>query len=71
MTTKFQQRHFEAIASMMQSIDRELDRHAQATIIAALVDLFVQDNPRFDVGRFERACITRRECSQTRLLIGG
>ncbi len=57
----FQQRHFEAIAQMMQEIkpcfaieDAELEQWTRTR--DALVRLFVRHNNSFDVSRFERAC---------------
>jgi predicted thioredoxin/glutaredoxin len=55
----FQQRHFEAIATMMQDLQPvdEPDAFLQwLQTRAALGRLFMRENPRFDVGRFERAC---------------
>ena len=61
--TMFQQRHFEALALLMQELHPgaglPLDNRAaiqwDATHIA-MARLFAQGNPRFDRGRFLRAC---------------
>lgn len=65
MSSKFQQRHFEAIAQVMQNIAPErfdstndLERRVQhAATVRALVALFAADNPNFSADRFERACV--------------
>jgi hypothetical protein len=60
----FQQRHFEAIAQLMQHTqpvgDGEYDigrRAHHEFVIYSLVDLFHRTNPRFNEDRFRRACI--------------
>ena len=57
----FQQRHFEALAKLMQQTHpNEADRqaaHEQWKIMCnAMCDLFNEGNPRFARGRFLRAC---------------
>lgn len=63
----FQQRHFEAIAQIMQELKprvmpnepgaAEFDRLRQWTLtVNALSKLFASTNDRFSLGRFERAC---------------
>jgi len=65
MSVMFKQRHFEALAQLMQdlrpsslvSIERGKGKHAQYTLtLNSLGNLFARDNPMFDRGRFERAC---------------
>ena len=63
MSVMFQQRHFEALAQLMQDlrpsslVSIEPDKHAQYTLtLNSLCNLFARDNPMFDRGRFERAC---------------
>jgi len=61
----FQQRHFEAIAQMMQEthpgahLDAVMNLSARQWYAtrAAMVNLFLRHNSRFDVARFERACM--------------
>jgi hypothetical protein len=59
----FQQRHFEAMASMMQQNfpkhgDKILTHEAYwQQIVGALVDVFKQSNPHFDESRFRAACV--------------
>lgn len=60
----FQQRHFEAIAQMMQECHPGAHLSADNRAIVQwyatrhqMVLLFMRSNPRFDVGRFERACL--------------
>ncbi len=64
MTTKFQQRHYEAIAEVLQeslswaitdgpSPQMQLGVHM---VRNRLTELFEADNPLFDSERFERAC---------------
>lgn len=61
MTSKFQQRHYEAIAEVMQDA-RELTHDADSGRIALnrmenlLVDLFRSDNYNFMPERFRAAC---------------
>lgn len=62
----FQQRHFEAIAQMMQELHpRQGDETDQQWLgrerqwiatVNALSSLFARHNDRFMLGRFERAC---------------
>ena len=67
MVTKFQQRHYEAIASVLQQIRTEATTWDSAFgrevlggvpfIVQRLSEMFMVDNPRFDRGRFARACV--------------
>lgn len=59
----FQQRHFEAIARMMQDLKAEGEtdfatgaRLQWGATCEAMCDLFSQHNPNFDRERFKRAC---------------
>ena len=58
----FQQRHFEALAQLVQDARRDLGADIEALEVMdgvqqRLCDLFARGNPRFDRGRFERACV--------------
>lgn len=61
----FQQRHFEALAQMMQKLHPgyatgpyPTEKQLQwGSTVAAMSALFRASNPRFDTARFERACI--------------
>ena len=61
--TTFQQRHFEAIAEVLQEAYRNADcirytaHNAVAMVQEELAKRFARDNGRFDRGRFERACV--------------
>ena len=56
MTTKFQQRHYEAIADALRELRQRDSVVWPYGVVAQLVRLFEADNPRFDRERFERAC---------------
>ena len=66
MTTKFQQRHYEAIAQAIQDekasyshMVPESRDHYVNTLLSfeeSLASLFARDNPLFDRDRFLRAC---------------
>ena len=70
MAAKFQQRHYEAIAEVLQealtyAINRSTDTHSALgtesqtgvhMVRNLLTDLFEEDNNLFDIDRFERAC---------------
>ena len=51
----FQQRHYEAIAKVLAVVDSGSPDPYLSDARAALAQLFEQDNPRFDRGRFDRA----------------
>lgn len=59
MTSKFQQRHSEAMATMMQSLrpDSAGSEAMRDEVIRAMSDMFAADNQLFDRGHFERACM--------------
>lgn len=55
----FQQRHYEALARLMQECKAEHNTDQLGGLdmaIRKLTDMLARDNPRFDRGRFERAC---------------
>lgn len=69
MASKFQQRHFEAIAEVIQEVrqmaelrsggnQQKLDGFLLgiSSIEGELVGMFRSDNPMFDTNRFHRAC---------------
>lgn len=58
MKSKFQQRHYEAIASAMQKTknDNTDGGYAWLRIRNALVIMFQDDNPNFNRDRFINAC---------------
>lgn len=58
---RFQQRHFEAIAEVIQELTSDCERaELSFTVLEMTKDklckLFASDNPNFDLGRFQRAC---------------
>ncbi len=61
--SKFQQRHYEAIAEMMQDAFELQESHPTDSIIAIqqvenlLTNLFQSDNYQFMPERFRRACV--------------
>ncbi len=65
MTSKFQQRHYEAIAEVIQAVKDDIhlnsdndtrQLHGVAKVQATLSRLFKADNTAFDTDRFARAC---------------
>ena len=64
--SRFQQRHFEAIAEAIQRAEGEQRARRLSNLSDRLItidcvkrelsNLFASDNPHFDRGRFERAC---------------
>ena len=59
--SKFQQRHYEAIAEVMQDIQHNVcetpsEKELVSFVIGKLSRMFRNDNYLFDGGRFERAC---------------
>ncbi len=59
--SKFQQRHYEAIAEVMQTLHSQVpDMEHRWTIHLAtqsLAEMFQADNPLFQWSRFEAACL--------------
>jgi hypothetical protein len=58
--SKFQQRHYEAIAEVVQRVMRRSDEVEVAGINALqdeLANMFRYDNALFDRNRFARACV--------------
>jgi hypothetical protein len=56
----FQQRHFEALAHLMQGVRtfaEEESPNAHEVVNYVQRELFARKNGRFDRGRFERACV--------------
>lgn len=54
----FQQRHFEAIALMMQDLaTKQRGKSHRERTLAALCQLFKASNPRFNEARFRAACM--------------
>lgn len=51
---KFSKRHYEVIASLVKTWQR--DNTSVDNIQADLAEVFMQDNPRFDIVRFNKAC---------------
>lgn len=65
MTSKFQQRHYEAIADVIWHILPEITRYGESRdrplisrnlLIDDLCIMFQKDNPNFNEGIFRRAC---------------
>jgi hypothetical protein len=55
--SRFNKRHYEAIATVMQEAKRRPEKDAQwEVILEHLVDMFARDNGQFKRGRFEAAC---------------
>lgn len=55
--SKFAKRHYEAIATVLQSSKPENNPAVEWQIIRDnLTRMFLNDNANFDVGRFQRAC---------------
>lgn len=59
--SKFQQRHYEAIAEVLQVVgtkayDAEMSDTALTMVTDAFVHMFKQDNPQFQPHRFIVAC---------------
>lgn len=55
----FQHRHYVAIAQVVARLAQHTDESRKidhAAFGRELAELFLRDNPRFDVGRFEAAC---------------
>jgi hypothetical protein len=60
--SKFQQRHYEAIAQLMQDVadqrgNKESKAEYRERIIGELCTLFASDNPHFKPERFRLACV--------------
>lgn len=61
--TMFQQRHFEALAQLMQDVEPKAGTKAQSRaeyreqIIREMCALFSRDNPHFNEDRFRCACV--------------
>ena len=57
---RFQKRHYEAIAKIMQDLalcaDTEDKRRHTTLAINMFSEIFAEDNSAFQLGRFERAC---------------
>ena len=60
MATKFQQRHYEAIAQVIKNLrygaDREHDKRVADRMAVVFSMLFTADNPNYDQQRFYTAC---------------
>jgi hypothetical protein len=55
----FQQRHYEALAKLMQAakVQDDVDQQGGLDMMQRMMcELLAQDNPKFDRARFERAC---------------
>ena len=48
--------NFEAAALITQDVEREFGKATAEVVCASFAGLFRTDNPRFDAGRFKRAC---------------
>lgn len=53
MASMFQARHYHAIATVIRKMD--LTKDQRDVVIRDMVRLFLNDNERFSVGRFEEA----------------
>lgn len=61
-------KHYTAVAKAINNVmwQTDTDPATVAYIIAALSDIFADDNPRFDKNRFMQACTANRDTvSQT------
>ena len=61
MKTKFSKTHYEAIAEVLRvrkpkEGSWQLSVAHFPTVVQEFEDMFVRDNPRFDVEKFRRAC---------------
>ena len=48
--------HFEAVAQVLKAYPKGAPTASQAKLAEAVADMFAQDNPRFERGRFLTAC---------------
>ena len=57
----FQKRHYEAIALAIQDItlcaDTDDKKRLATLVVNVFSEILAKDNPRFKLGRFERACV--------------
>ena len=48
--------HFEAVAQVLKAYPKGAPTASQAKLAEAVADMVEQDNPRFERGRFLKAC---------------